>query len=126
MTRRTMREFLNALEKKGALRRISRPVDRMWEPAALAKWMYQALPAEKRFGMIFENVKGSSIPIVTAALGANVDSYATALDVEPNGINDAWTKACRNSIAPERVDNAPCQEVVITGKEGPRRGKQEN
>ena len=117
MTHRTMREFLSVLEKKGALRRISRPVDRMWEPAALAKWMYQALPAEKRFGMIFENVKGSRIPIVTAALGANVHAYATALDVEPNGINDAWRKACRNPLAPERVDNAPCQEVVITGKD---------
>ena len=37
MTHRTMRDFLSALEKKGLLRRIARPVDRMWEPAELAK-----------------------------------------------------------------------------------------
>ncbi len=117
MTHRTMRDFLAALEKKGLLHRIARPVDRTWEPAALARWMYQALPEEKRFGMFFEKVKGCDIPIVTAALGANTEAYATALDVEPGGINDAWVRACRNAIAPKVVDKAPCQEVVITGKE---------
>ena len=117
MTHRTMRDFLSTLEKKGLLRRIARPVDRMWEPAALAKWMYQALPEEKRFGMFFENVKGSDIPIVTAALGASTATYAAALGVERDGINDAWVRACRNPIPPRVVDKAPCQEVVITGKE---------
>jgi 4-hydroxy-3-polyprenylbenzoate decarboxylase len=112
-----MRDFLSALEQRGLLRRISRPVDRMWEPAALAKWMYQALPAEQRFGMYFENVKDSSIPIVTGALGANSAAYATALDVAEDGINDAWAKACRNPLRPTVVEEAMCQEVVITGAE---------
>ncbi len=117
MTHKTMRDFLTALEKKGLLRRISRPVDRTWEPAALAKWMYQAVPAEKCFGMYFENVKGSDIPIVTAALGANTAAYAVALDVEIDDINAAWVKACRNPIKPKIVDKAMCQEVVFTGKD---------
>ncbi|MBI4291902.1 MAG: UbiD family decarboxylase [Betaproteobacteria bacterium] len=115
MTHRTMRDFLAVLDKKGLLRRVTRPVDHLWEPAALAKWMYQALPSEQRFGMFFENVKGCSIPIVTAAMGANTATYATALDVEPDGINAAWVRACRNPIAPRIVDKAPCQEVVLTG-----------
>ncbi|MBI4293529.1 MAG: UbiD family decarboxylase [Betaproteobacteria bacterium] len=113
----TMRDFLAALEEKGLLRRIARPVDRLWEPAALAKWMYQALPEEKRFGMVFENVKGSTIPLVTAALGANTAAYATALGVQPQEINDALVRAFRNPIAPKLIDTAPCQEVVMTGKE---------
>jgi len=117
MTHRTMRDFLAALEKKGLLRRIARPVDRSWEPAALVKWMYQALPEEKRFGMFFEKVRGCEIPIVTAALGANTAAYATALGVEADGINDAWARACHNPIPPKVVDKAPCQEVVITGKD---------
>ena len=112
-----MRDFLTALEKKGLLRRISEPVDRMWEPAALAKWVFHGLPVEQRFGMYFENVKGSNMPIVTGALGANTAAYATALDVEVDGINDAWVKACRNAIPPKIVDKAPCQEVVITGND---------
>ena len=117
MTYRTMREFLSALEKQGGLRRISRPVDRAKEPAALAKWMYQGLPADQRFGMYFENVKGCDIPIVTGALGANAKNYAFALGVEVDGINDAWVKACRNPIPPKVVTEAQCQEVVITGND---------
>ena len=116
MTHRTMRDFLTALEKKGLLRRIARPVDRLWEPAALAKWMYQGLPAERRFGMFFENVAGSDIPVVTAALGANPAAYATALGVEVDGINDALVSACRSPIPPKVVASGVCQEVVVTGK----------
>ncbi len=117
MTHRTMRDFLAVLEAKGLLRRISQPVDRLWEPAALAKWVFHGLPPEQRFGLYFEKVKGGNMPVVTAALGANAAAYATALDVEVEGINDAWVKACRHPIAPEVVDRAPCQEVVIAGKE---------
>ncbi|MDO8595204.1 MAG: UbiD family decarboxylase, partial [Sulfuricaulis sp.] len=112
-----MRDFLSAAEKKGLLRRIARPVDRMWEPAALVKWMYQALPEERRFGMIFEKVKGSEIPLAIAALGASSATYATALDVEVGGINDAWVRAYRKPIPPKVVDKALCQEVVMTGKD---------
>ena len=117
MTHRNMRDYLAVLEKKGMLRRIARPVDRTWEPAALAKWVFHGLPAEKRFGLYFEKVRGSDIPLVTGALGANTAVYATALGVEPEGINDAWVRACRNSIAPKTVAEAPCQEVVMTGKD---------
>lgn len=117
MPHRTMRDFLTALEGRGLLRRIREPVDRMWEPAALAKWMYQALPAEERFGMFFEEVKGYDIPIVTAALGANPAAYAVALDVAEEDINEAWVAACRNPVAPVVVADAQCQEVVITGRD---------
>lgn len=117
MTHRTMRDFLTVLEKKGLMRRITRPVDPSWEPAVLAKWMYQSLPPEKRFGMYFEKVQGSDIPLVTAALGASYSTYAAALDVEVDGINDAWVKAALNPIPPTTVDKALCQEVVLTGKD---------
>ena len=60
--------------------------------------MYQALPQEQRFGMFFEKVKGSSIPIVTAAMGASTAAYAATLDVEPGEINAAWVRACRNPV----------------------------
>ncbi|MBI4294078.1 MAG: UbiD family decarboxylase, partial [Betaproteobacteria bacterium] len=117
MTHRNMRDYLAVLENKNLLRRISRPVDRLTEPAPLAKWVFHGLPAEKRFGLYFEKVKGSDIPLVTGVLGANTAVYAAALGVEPEGINDAWVKACRNPIAPKTVETAPCQEVVLTGKD---------
>jgi UbiD family decarboxylase len=115
MTHRTMREFLAALEKKRLLRRIAKPVDRTWEPGAMVKWMYQALPEEARFGMWFERVSGSSIPFVTGALGASTATFAAALEVTPEAIGATIVNACLNPLAPRLADAAPCQEVVLTG-----------
>lgn len=114
---RSMREFLALLESRGLLNRISKPVDRMWEIGTLARWMFQALPEEKRFGMMFESVSGFQIPVVTGALGASRYTYAAALNVAPEEINDAWVRACRNPHRPRQVTPAACQEVVLTGKE---------
>ena len=115
MTYRTMREFLAALEKKGMLKRVAKPVDHLWEPASFVKWMFQAFPDEARFGLWFENVNGSAIPIVTGALGASTASYAMALGVEPENINDALVKAALNPVAPRVVGAGPCQETVHAG-----------
>ncbi|HUY19125.1 MAG TPA: UbiD family decarboxylase [Candidatus Binataceae bacterium] len=112
-----MKDFLVELERRGKLRRISRPVDRAWEPACLAKWMYQALPNDERFGLYFDHVKGSAIPLVTGALGASTQTYAAALEVEPDGINDKLVQALLKPIAPRTVTVAPCQEVVHRGDE---------
>lgn len=115
MAQKTMREFLAHLETLGLLHRIAAPVDRSWAPAALAKWMYQALPDERRFGMYFENVVGSDIPLVTGALGASTATYAAALGVAPDAINATWLDACRNPIPQRQVREAACQEVRRVG-----------
>ena len=60
MTHRSLREFLAALEKQGLLRRISKPVDRLWEPGAMVKWLYQAMPDEARFASAVEAALTSS------------------------------------------------------------------
>ena len=71
MPYRDMRDYLATLEQHDLLKRVTREVDRGWEVACLAKWMYQALPIERRFGLLFQNVKGSNIPVITGALGAS-------------------------------------------------------
>ena len=48
MPYRDMRDYLAVLEQNGLLRRLTREVDRSWEIACLAKWMYQALPVDQR------------------------------------------------------------------------------
>jgi 4-hydroxy-3-polyprenylbenzoate decarboxylase len=112
---RTMRDYLSALELAGMLRRIGRSVDPAWEPASLAKWMYQALPEEQRFGFFFERVDDSAIPLVLGALGASTQSYALALGVEPGRINARIANALRNPHAPREVSAAAVQEIVKTG-----------
>jgi UbiD family decarboxylase len=112
-----MRDYLAALEQQGFLRRVHRPVDRNWEVACLAKWMYQALPIDRRFGLYFDNVQGSSIPVITGALGARPESVAIALQCDVDRINDTVAAAMGKPIKPRVVDKAVCQEMVSTGKD---------
>ncbi|MBI5441280.1 MAG: UbiD family decarboxylase [Deltaproteobacteria bacterium] len=117
MAYRDIREFLKELEARGRLRRVKRPVDAAWEVAALARWLFQAVPERDRFGLYFEEVKGSRIPVMTGVLGASRETYALALGTEPERINDAWVKALLEPRPSVRVGSAPCQEVVLQGAE---------
>ena len=83
----------------------------------LIKWMFQALPDEERFGLLFENVKDSTFPLITGAIGASREAYAIALGVEPEQINKTWIQGLRNPKLPRTVEKAPCQEVVRQGDE---------
>lgn len=117
MAYRDMREYLAALEARGKLRRIKQEVDHTWEVACIARWMFQALPHEQRCGLLFENVKGSKIPVMTGVLGASPEVYSIALGVEPEAINDKWVQALRNPLSPQEVKTAASQEVVYTGEQ---------
>ncbi len=112
---RTFRDFIAVAEQQGLLRRVQKTVDRSWEPACFAKWAFQALPDHERFGLLFEDVEGSAMPLCTGALGASRQTYALALDVEPEQINTLWESALVNPLKPIVVEKAPCQEVILTG-----------
>ncbi len=111
----SFREFLAEAERAGRLKRVAGPVDPLWEPGCLVKWVFQGLPPAQRFGLRFDRVGNSPFPLVTGALGASVDSYAQALGVPPGAINDRWEQALLAPLPPVVVGAAPCQEVVLTG-----------
>lgn len=115
MAYRNIREFLDRLEAAGRLRRITRPVDHTWEVACLARWMLQGLPEEERFGLLFENVTGFDIPVMTAVLGASRWNYAIALETTPDGIHEKWVNALLHPIAPRVVAESPARQVVAAG-----------
>lgn len=117
MSHRSFRDFLAVAEQHGLLRRVRQTVDPTWELACLARWPYQALPNESRFGLLFEDVEGSEFPMATGVLGASRESYAVALGVSQEEINETWANALINPIPPVAVKTAPCQEVVRTGDE---------
>jgi len=112
---RTFRDFLAVAEQQGLLRRVSKPVDVSWEPAAMAKWAFQALSDDDRFGLLFDNVIGSKFPLVTGALGASTHSYALGLGVSREDLNSKWREALLNPIPPQPVETAPCQDVIVQG-----------
>lgn len=88
MSHRNFRDFLAVAEQHGLLRRVRQTVDRNWELACLARWPYQALPNESRFGLLFEDVEGSEFSMATGVLGASRESYAVALGVSQDEINE--------------------------------------
>ena len=58
MAIRDMRDLIAVLEQRGKLKRVSKPVERDWELACMARWMFQGLDKADRFGLLFENVGG--------------------------------------------------------------------
>jgi len=114
---RDMRSYLAALEQNGLLKRVSQPVDRARDIGCMVKWMYQALPMEQRFGLRFDNIVGSSIAVVTSALGASTKSVALALCCDVDEINAKIIAALRQPVKPKLVSVAPCQQVEIRGSD---------
>lgn len=115
MAHRDIREHLAALEAKGKLRRIQKTVSHTWELSCLARWMFQALPDEERFGLLFERVNGFDIPVMTGVLGASRETYAIGLEVEPDEIINRWVQALLHPVPPRVVESGPSQEVVHLG-----------
>lgn len=108
-----LRSFLQALEEKNQLLKITREV-------SLDQEIGRILIAIERKGMgapFFQNVRGHSLPLVGGVLGSPM-RIATALQCEPGEIPDRMGYALENPVKPEiREGAAPCQEVVVKGDE---------
>lgn len=112
-----MRDHIGNLADEGLFRRVSKPVDKDWEIGCMARWIYQGLSEEERFGICFDNVDGYATPVMTAVLGASREVYARALSVDTDEIHDHWRKALNNPKDPVLVDDAPVQQHVKRGEE---------
>jgi len=123
-----LRSFINALEGRGQLRRISSPVSRDLEITEIADRVV------KRRGpaLLFERVDGSSIPVLINAFGS-VERMSLALGVReldeigasirrllqpdvPSSLTEKLRKLLElkeiAGAAPRRVAHGLCQEVV--------------
>lgn len=126
-----LREFINALEEKGELVRVKSEVDSDLEiTEILNRLIVRDGPA-----VIFENVKGHDIPVVSnifntvkrVAFGLGTDEkglrqigeFLASLQnpAPPKGLFEAVKKIpfYKNlmELSPKTVKNAPCQEVVL-------------
>jgi UbiD family decarboxylase len=108
-----LREYLQALERHGKLKRIAKAVEKDWEIAAVGRVNFQSVPEERRCALFFENVKGFDAPVTFGLLGGSRAIYALALGArDVDDIADCWTRALRNPIAPEETRTAPVHEHV--------------
>ncbi len=136
MKYRDLREFIQSLEQRGELKRVSQAVDPHLEMTEISDRVLRAEgPA-----LLFENPVGSDIPALCnlfgtparVAYGMGEDDVTALREVgkllaflkepdPPKGIKDAW-----NSLpifkkvldmAPKTVSNAPCQQRILQGDE---------
>jgi 4-hydroxy-3-polyprenylbenzoate decarboxylase len=137
-----LRDFIAQLEQMGELKRISIPVSPHLEMTEICdRVLRQGGPA-----ILFENPTGSDTPVlgnlfgtvrrVALGMGQDVATEADALaklrevgqllsilkePEPPKGFKDAWEKLPLLkqvlTMSPKRVSSAPCQDVVIEGKE---------
>jgi UbiD family decarboxylase len=106
-----LREFLKFLETEGELQKITAPVDAKHEIGAVCKILNErpGSPA-----VLFENVKGSAIPVVGQLLFGD-KRVAMALGLSQEKVFDETVKRADNPIAPRLVPKGPCQDVVMEG-----------
>ena len=78
-----LREFISLLEKRNQLVRIKAEVD----PKLEVTEILNRLLAKKGPAVIFENVKGSKVPIVANLFGT-VERAAMAMDTTPEGLTE--------------------------------------
>ena len=102
-----LRDFLAKLDDKGKLVRINREVSHEYEIANVLNTLGEQ-------PTIFENVKGFDYPVF-GGITATRDTIAHALGTTKEKVLPMLVGALRNPKEPEMVEEAPCQEVVITG-----------
>lgn len=92
---------------------IDRPVDPIYELPAVQKKLARA---GRHPILQFSNVKGSAFPVV-CNLYATRQHMAFALGAEEQALPDFYRQAEDNPIDPVMVQDAPSQEIVLTGDE---------
>jgi 4-hydroxy-3-polyprenylbenzoate decarboxylase len=137
-----LRDFITQLEQMGELKRITVPVSPHLEMTEICDRVLRAGgPA-----IMFENPTGFNTPVlgnlfgtvrrVALGMGQNVATEAEALaklrevgkvlsvlkePEPPKGFKDAWEKLPLLkqvlTMSPKQVSSAPCQDVVIEGKD---------
>ena len=116
MPYRDLREYLHVLEQKGLLCHVAAEVDKDWEISAVCRRTFRTIPQERRPALMFDCIKGHTIPLVVGILGGSREIYATALETDQTGVFAKWERG-KNPIPPRLVESGPCQEVVQMGEE---------
>lgn len=128
-----LREFMEMLEKKGLLVRVRKEVDAKLEITEI----YNRLLAKKGPAVLFERVKGYSMPVLINLYGT-IERVALGLDTDEAGLIEigeflaflqhpeppkGFIDAVKHlpfygrilHLSPKKVGRAPCQEVVLEG-----------
>ena len=106
----------------GLLITVDRAINKDTEMHPLVRWQFRGGIAEKdRKAFLFTNVVDSKgrkydIPVLVGGLAANREIYRIGIGCPFEEIDARWIEAAQRPMPPRVVENAPCHEIVITGK----------
>jgi UbiD family decarboxylase len=119
-----LHEHLDRLDRAGLLCRIDAPVNKDTEMHPLVRWQFRGGIAEQdRKAFLFTNIVDSrgrryDLPVVVGAFAANPAIYRIGMNVARNeDIGPRWEHAIAHPVPPRVVEEAPCHDVVIAGRD---------
>ena len=107
-----LREYVNKLERAGEIARVRREVDPKFEVGAICKTAHE----KGRKALLFDRVRGSSMPVVTELLGT-FKRIAMAIDTEESDLFSEVVERTKVLVDPVIVNDGPCKETVLKGKD---------
>jgi UbiD family decarboxylase len=117
-----LHDHIRALDEAGLLVTVDRPINKDTEMHPLVRWQFRGGIEEKdRKAFLFTNVVDSKkrkydIPVAVGVLAANREIYRIGIGCRLDEIDERWVKAAQSPIPPRIVDEAPCHDIVITGR----------
>jgi 3-polyprenyl-4-hydroxybenzoate decarboxylase len=118
-----LHDHIRALDDAGLLRRVDLPINKDTELYPLVRWQFRGgVPEEDRKAWLFTNVTDAKgrrydIPVLIGAVASCIEMYRIGLGVPLDKAFETWSRALANPIPPRVVDAAPCQDIVIVGKD---------
>ena len=109
-----LRSFLDLVKRTrpADFQVVSRPVDPVYEITALVAKLEKE--GRRRPVLLFENVKGTSFPVLTN-LHASRSRLAAAINAAPDQMLPTYLRAMERPVAPRVVATGPVKEVVRRG-----------
>ena len=109
-----LRSFLDLVKRTrpADFQVVSRPVDPVYEITALVAKLEKE--GRRRPVLLFENVKGTSFPVLTN-LHASRSRLAAAINAAPDQLLPTYLRAMERPVAPRVVATGPVKEVVRRG-----------
>ncbi|MEK7354205.1 MAG: UbiD family decarboxylase, partial [Chloroflexota bacterium] len=116
-----LREHIAALEDKGKLVRIKRPINKDTELHPLVRWQFRGLAEKDRKAFLFENVvdargKRYDVPVLIACHAASTEVYAIGMGCQTGEIAEKWAQAQLHPIPPRLVESGPVHEEIHIGE----------
>jgi 4-hydroxy-3-polyprenylbenzoate decarboxylase len=125
-----LQEHIAALDKAGLLTTIDAPINKDTEMHPLVRWQFRGgIPEPERKAFLFTNVTDSrgrkyDIPVLVGGLAANPENYRIGMGAKTlDEIGPKMVYGHGQPDQPTLVTQAPCQEVVLQGKDIQGEGK---